>query len=136
MKFIDQSLFEVGTLFLAIDIADQSDNLTTSKHELFRMYRDSYPGDHLWVDQASEAALSAYELAKKIAPQNPSRLLAVAMEVRKTLGDDLRPVSGVSKLLDGTWFARSHPSPESRVQLSRKNFQTLLVLVNSRLDDI
>jgi hypothetical protein len=135
MKFVDQNLLEVGALLLAYVIAENRDDLNSTKHELFLTHKEFYPGDQFWVDQAVEVAEYVYETAKTIAPSRIPKLILLTQEIRKTLDDNLKPVGQIRNLLGGTLFSKSHPAPQDRTELGKKNLRALLIAVNSKLDD-
>jgi hypothetical protein len=133
VKFVDQGLFDAASLttarFMAVDPKAVQSFLTDS----FASYQSTFPGDNLWTDQVRTTAKELFSIAKKISPDDYARLLAVTYEIRKTLGDDLKPISKVGKLFGGAFFTKSHPAPSERVAISIKNCRTLLIMVNSRL---
>jgi len=132
MKFVDQTLFDVAALELAKVMGTSPTSASSFVHGLFAAYRDSFPGDHMWTDQVQRAAADLLTTAKAIAPDDYAVLLSLTAEVRKNLGDDLKPVSTVGKIFSGTFWSNSHPAPSSREEISMKNGKTLLIVVNSR----
>ncbi len=133
MKFVDQGLFDVSALTTARFLATSEEAGRTFLVEIFASYQSNYPGDNLWTDQALATAKEILHVAKNISPENYRELLAVSAEVRKTLDDDLKPISKMGKIFGGSFFSQSHPAPASRAEISIKNCRTLLLMVNSRL---
>lgn len=132
MKFVDQNLFDVAALELAKVMGTSPTSASSFIHGIFAGYRDSFPGDHIWTDQVQRTATDLLTTARAIAPDDYAVLLSLTAEVRKTLGDDLKPLSTVRKMLNGTFWSSSHPAPASREEVSTKNGRTLLIMVNSR----
>jgi hypothetical protein len=132
MKFMDQNLFDVIVLTIAAQAAESPERISSSVTEAYFAYRESYEGDNLWTDQAKETIKKIIEIAKTISKSDFPYLILLTAEIRKTMDENLKPLGKLSKFFKGTAFTQSHPAPHLRKEISIKNCQTLLIMVNNK----
>ncbi len=64
MKFLDQSLFEVCDLTLAVMNSESDDKYKAMRAGLYEAYHPSYSGDNLWFSQPATATEDAHRVVK------------------------------------------------------------------------
>jgi hypothetical protein len=131
MKFMGQDVFEVVLLELARFKIDSEEAYREAKFTLYDGYKKTYDGDLLWLKQAEDAVLEVCELATKIAPQKAGRLLGFAAGYRKNFDGSMKKPSGLLKILGGSVFQKSHPSPQVRPEIAIQNIKRIFILLNS-----
>jgi len=131
MKFMGQDIFEVVLLELSRFKIESEDAYREAKFSLFDAYKNTYDGDFLWLKQVEDPVDEVCQMAKKIAPQKAARLLGFAAGYRKEFDESMKKPSGLSKMLSGSMFQKSHPSPEVRPEIAIQNFKRIFILLNS-----
>jgi len=131
MKFMGQDVFEIALLELARFKIQSEESYREAKFALFDAYKNTYDGDFLWLKQAEETVSEVCELAIKIAPQKADRLIGFASGYRKNFDESMKKPSGLSKILGGSVFQKSHPSPQVRPEIAIQNIKRIFILLNS-----
>ncbi len=133
MKFMDQAMFEVVVLFFAKYKTLDDDTFNAAKNDIYNSYKNDYPGDTLWYEQAISMIPEVIQMIDKLgAKKQKTRSLEVACEFRKQLDESMKPVGTLKKIFGGTVLQKSHPAPHLRKDLAIKNFKLLFMQMATR----
>jgi len=125
MKFLPQDMFETFALSFASWKVDDESTYKKSTTRLYNDYKDIFPGDVLWLDQADEIVPELISLVTTLGAKDKFRSLNVAKELRQKLDENLNTLSTSKKIFAGAFFTKSHPAPHLRKEIARKNIKML-----------
>lgn len=130
---MDQAMFEVTVLHFAKYKTLDEETFNAAKNAIYESYKNDYPGDTLWYEQAISLLPEVIKMIEKIgAKKHKTRSLDVACEFRKQLDESMKPVGTLKKIFGGTVFQKSHPAPHLRKDLAIKNLNVLFIQLAAR----
>ena len=134
-KYLDQHVFNKGAYLLASCILAESDGTNDTMEKTLQFLVNSY-ADHYRKDITLESQwrVAAARIASTIEDWSkaPERVPAYGRALYAIAG--IRNPDGSLRkkpLLNGTWFAQSHPQPEQRVEMCWRDAMAYLVALDA-----
>lgn len=132
MKFMPQDIFEVCALNIAKYKVMDPSSYSQSKMDVYKIYKDDFKGDSIWIQQCDEIADQIISLCKKCGANDVVFMLQVAQDVRQKFDENMELLSGAKSVFHGTFFTKSHPSASARKEVAMRNIQSLFMWMIGR----